>query len=249
MKAGTKTLAGRTAEALIGPERARRWARHFDPAWHQFAGNARAVDERHWKQTHETVAALKRKYEAAVFGREPIWSLVEQLAQCVDPTDGQLGGVSQLVHTRQVVAGMEADGVRDSSLLLAAIVHDLGKVLLLTAEAPENIACMNAPIGDYPDGVGLDQVLFQWNHDEFIYSRLKDHVPDHVSWLLRYHSILIEDSRPYMNARDLEYLETYLVPFRQYDQGTKSCYVLPPPDILDKYRALVEEACPGRLII
>jgi hypothetical protein len=249
LKKTTREVATRAASAVLGHERAHRLARHFDPAWQAFVDQSVAIDERHWKQTHQTVAALKRKYEEAVFGRERIWTLVERLADCIDPSDGSLGGASQLVHVRQVVAGMEAAGVSDPSLFLAAITHDLGKVLLLTAEAPENIVCMNAPIGEYPAGVGLDQVVFQWNHDEFIYSRLKDALPDHVAWLVRYHSIVIDATRPYMNARDLEYLEKYLLPFRTYDQGTKSCFAVPPRDVLDKYRDLVETTCPGALLI
>jgi len=239
----------KTAGALLGTPRVHRWAHRLAPGWREFADEALAVSERHWKQTHQTVAALKRKYEEAVFGRQGIWELVEKLALCVDPTDGELYGASQLIHTRQVVAGMERDGVSDPDFFLAAITHDLGKVLLLTAEAPENVVGMNAPIGQYSEGGGLDQVVFQWNHDEFVYSRLKDYLPDHVAWLLRYHSILIESSRPFMDARDHAYLERYLVPFRKYDQDTKSCCLLPPQNILDKYRDLVERTFPRSLLI
>ncbi len=187
----------KTAGALLGTPRVHRWAHRLAPGWREFADEALAVSERHWKQTHQTVAALKRKYEEAVFGRQGIWELVEKLALCVDPTDGELYGASQLIHTRQVVAGMERDGVSDPDFFLAAITHDLGKVL----------------------------------------------------WLLRYHSILIESSRPFMDARDHAYLERYLVPFRKYDQDTKSCCLLPPQNILDKYRDLVERTFPRSLLI
>ena len=88
--------------------------------------------------------------------------------------------------------GLERDGMRDPNMLVAAITHDLGKVLLLMAEAPEHVVGMTAPIGPHLQGIGLDNVVFQWSHDEFAYSRLRDHVPDHVAWLLRYHSILID---------------------------------------------------------
>ena len=149
------------------------------------------------------------------------------------PTDGELLGVSQLIHTRQVVAAMERDGVRDPSMLVAAITHDLGKVLLLMAEAPEHVVGMTAPIGPHLQGIGLDNVVLQWSHDEFVYSRLRDHVPDHVAWLLRYHSILIDQAEPFMDARDRAYLERYLRPFRIYDQGSKSPCLLPSPTALE----------------
>jgi hypothetical protein len=246
---GATTAASRTAEALLGAGRLHRFTHRLTPGWREFAREARQISERHWKQTHGTVAALKRKYETAVFGRQRIWDLVEKLALCVDPTDGALYGASQLVHVRQVVAAMERDGVSDPDLFLAAITHDLGKVLLLGVEAPENVVGMNAPIGDYPDAVGLDNVTFQWNHDEFVYSRLKDYLPDHLAWLLRYHSILIDRSQRFMDARDRGYLDRYLVPFRHYDQTTKSCCVLPSRTILDPYRELVEHTFPGSLVV
>ena len=70
------------------------------------------------------------------------------------------------------------------------LVHDLGKVLLLTGEDPANVVCMNTPDRRTDDRAsGLDQCTFQWNHDEFGWSRFRDHVPDHVAWLIRYHSI------------------------------------------------------------
>jgi inositol oxygenase len=237
------------AGAVVGRARLSRLAHRLTPGWREFMAGARSIDERHWRQTRATVTALKRKYEAAVWGRERVWDLVQKLAGCVDPTDAELYCTDQLVHTQQVVAGMERDGVRDPDMLLAAITHDLGKVLLLTAEAPEHVVGMTAPIGRHEPGVGLDRVVLQWGHDEFIYSRLRDHVPDHVAWLLRYHSIGIEAARPYMDARDRDYLDRYLLPFRKYDQGTKSTCALPPRGILAPYRALIESTFPQPILI
>ena len=48
-------------------------------------------------------------------------------------------GASQFSHIRQVLAAMERDGVTHPDLHVAALVHDLGKVLLLTNETPENV--------------------------------------------------------------------------------------------------------------
>jgi hypothetical protein len=249
LKAGAVSRVGTTMGAVMGPERVHRWAHRLSPGWSEFAREARAISERHRAQTHQTVAALRRKYEHAVLGRQRVWDLVEKLALCIDPTDGELHCTSQLVHVQQVVAGMERDGVSDPDMLIAAITHDLGKVLLLTGEAPENVVGMNAPIGRYPRGVGLDNVVFQWNHDEFIYSRLKDYLPDHVAWLLRYHSIEIPLTTPVMDPRDRSYLDRYLRPFRKYDQGTKSPCSLPPRNILEKYRDLVDGMFPGSILV
>ena len=172
----------------------------------------------------------------------------EQLARCIDPTDHALVGTSQLLHTLQTMEGMELDGIRDPDMLVAAAVHDLGKLLLLTDEAPENVVCANTPIGTYDEGVGLDNIYFQWNHDEFIYDRLQAHLPDHVSWLIRYHSIDFQQSAVYMDKRDRDYFDRYLKVFRKYDQGTKSITHIPAKRIED-YETLLLDHLPAQLII
>src|SRR5262249_7987561 len=157
----------------------------------QFRAHAAAIHELHRRQNQATVAALKAKYENAVFGKVRVWDLIEKLALCVDPTDSALFCANQFIHVQQVIAGMEASGVQDRDLFLAALTHDLGKVTLLTDELPENVVSITGKIGDYPPGIGLDHVIFQFGHGEMIYSRLKGHVPDHVAWLLRYHGTTV----------------------------------------------------------
>jgi hypothetical protein len=206
-----------------------------------------AIWERHRAQTRETVAALNRRYEQAVLGSVPVWTLLERLAECVDPTDRQLGCTSQQVHTLQVLEAMEADGVTDRDLLLAALVHDIGKVLLLTGEAPENVVCLNEPIGQHEPGIGLDRCLLQWNHDEFAYLRLREHAPEHVVWLIRYHSIVLPSCEPLMNARDRDWTERYLRPFHKYDQGSKSTHRIPRKRLTD-YRDLAEATLPRTIL-
>ncbi len=208
-----------------------------------FLERAQAIYNRHLNHTGEAVAALDRKYETPVLGHVPMWDLLALLGRCVDPSDPALYCVSQLVHSLQVVSGMEDDGIQDPDLLLVALIHDVGKILLLTGEAAENVVCGNTPIGRYEDGIGLDRCVFQWNHDRFLYSRLRDLVPEHVAWLLRYHSIYVPECEHLMDARDRRYTERYLRVFQKYDKGTKSIY-RPPTAQLDKYRALIEETFP-----
>jgi predicted HD phosphohydrolase len=200
----------------------------------------------HRAQTKDTVARLRHKYETPLYGRVETWSLIERLGRCVDPTDVRLGGVSQHLHVLQVLAAMEADGVTDHVLLLTALVHDIGKVLLVAGERPENVVCFNDPIGEYEPGIGLDQCVMQWNHDEFAHSRLRDHVPDAVAWLIRYHSIRLKPCEPLMDARDRAYTERYLRRFQHYDQESKSMYVLPQTRIED-YRTLFEKYLPRQM--
>ena len=169
-----------------------------------------AIEQRHAAETLDDVAALRRKYDEPVFGKVRVWKLVQRLSQCIDPSDGRLFGASQQVHVLQMLEAMARDKVASHDLILAALIHDVGKTLLLTDEDPANITCMNTPIGDYEPGIGLDNVTMQWGHDEFAYSRLVEHLPDHLAWLVRYHSIEIPVCLPLMDARDREYFEKYL---------------------------------------
>lgn len=212
-----------------------------------FALRARSIFEKRYKQNSATVAALKTKYETAVFGKARVWDLIEKLAFCIDESDVSLYCASQFVHVQQVLEGMERDSVHDRDLLLAALVHDVGKVLLLTGELPENIVGATSRISEAPHGAGLDEVLFQFGHGEMIYSRLKDHVPEHLAWLLRYHGTHLPEVEPFLNDKDRLYRDRYLIPFRKYDGGTKSFNHVPKVS-LAKYRDLIEETFPHPIL-
>jgi predicted HD phosphohydrolase len=212
-----------------------------------FRSSAREIEARHERQTVDAVEALQRRYEQPLFGRVPVFDLIERLGTCVDPTDCRLFGTSQLTHVLQVIEAMDADGALTDDLLLAALVHDLGKLLLLTDEDPANVVCMNAPIGEYADGVGLDNVVMQWNHDQFAHSRLAGLVPDHLAWLVRHHSIDLDATRHLMDDRDRRYATEYLEVFAYYDHGSKSAYRLPRTS-LDDYREIIDEAFPEPIL-
>ena len=207
---------------------------------------ARGIYDRHWAQTSETVRSLRARYQAPVFGHVRMWDLIEKLALCVDPTDRTLYCTNQFLHVQQILEAMEEDGISDNDLILAALTHDLGKVALLTDEVPENIVCSIRPVGEYGEGAGLDNILCNFGHDEIAYTRIKDHVPDSVAWLTRYHSMDPRWMRPYLDSRDRGYYEKYLT-FKEYDQGTKSAASLPQID-LQKYRALIEETFPSPIL-
>jgi len=213
----------------------------------KFKARNRAILQRHNEQTREVVERLRLKYHNAVFGKARVWDLIEKLAFCVDETDQSLYCTSQFVHVQQVLAAMEQDGIEEHDLFLAALLHDLGKVTLLTDELPENVLCSAVPIGEATHGAGLDRVIYQFCHGEIVYSRLKDHVPDHIAWVLRYHNISIEKSAPYMNERDRTYTAKYLTTFQKYDRGFKSYASMPQID-LKKYRDLIEQTFPNPIL-
>ncbi|MGA8259552.1 MAG: inositol oxygenase family protein [Arenicellales bacterium] len=214
------------------------------PDKQQFKACAKAVTGRHRQQSLDDVEALNRKYREPVFGEMRIWDLVERLSLCVDPTDGRLLNTSQYIHVLQILEAMDRDGVQSTEMYVAAMVHDLGKLLLLTSEAPENIVCTNSPIGDYEPGIGLDNIVTQWNHDEFAYSRLKDYVSDEIAWLIRYHSMDLPTCEKYMDDRDLRCRDRYFYAFHRYDFGTKSPHRNPGRHYLTDRRDLLESIFP-----
>lgn len=215
----------------------------------RFVEEARKVREAQSRQSAETVRQLKAKYEnKAVAGRVRVWDMIEKLGQCIDPSDDTLYLASQYTHVQQILAGMERDGVQDRDMYLMALLHDLGKVMLLTAEAPEHIVGYIEPMGTYAKGIGLDQVLFQFGHDEMIYHRLKGHVPDRVAWAIRYHSAIPASIAPYLNPAERTMEAELLAKFRVYDQTTKSVHSLPRVE-MGKYRDMIEKLFPDPILL
>lgn len=220
----------------------------FGPVGYRaFRRTARKILSRRYQQSTADVTALAVKYEKPVFGSITVMELLEKMRQVSDPTDTRLGGEHQLTHTLQALESMENAGVTDEDMRLAIVLHDLGKLLYLVNEAPENVFGMKSPIGEHAPGVGLDQVSFQWNHDDFVYTRFKDKVSEPVVWLLRYHSIIISECEQYMNARDKEYTDCYLYEFQFHDQDSKSIFN-PPRKDLNSYRSWIESCFPDPIM-
>ncbi len=138
---------------------------------------------------------------------------------------------------------MTADGIEDHDFLIVGLVHDLGKVVLVAGEDQANVGGGLDPIGDFDEGIGLDQCILQWNHDEIGYSRLKDYLPDHVSWLIRYHSLNFDVCEHLMDDRDRRYARDYRSVFAHYDNATKSMFRVPKTRIED-YGDLIKEYFP-----
>jgi predicted HD phosphohydrolase len=219
----------------------------------KFAKVAATIQDNHSRQTKKDVARLTEEYSLhnptkKVFDNPVgIWEAIQSLGLVHDPTDKDLWAISQLTHTTQVVESMEKDGVIDEELLITAWLHDLGKLLLLTDEDPANIVCLNYVIeGEH--GAGLANCICTWNHDEFAYQKLHCLLPERAGWLLRYHSLNLDQAAPYLNQEDWRRVDEWLRPFMQHDKLSKSIYHFPQLN-WDYHRQLLETYVSGELIL
>ncbi len=211
---------------------------------YDYEKRADLICRKHWNQSKEKALELRAKYESPIFGTVRVWDLIEMLGQVIDSGDRTLYTTSQLIHVLQILDQMKRDGITDPDLILSGLIHDVGKVAVLAGEAPEHVfGGHHRPISPDETDIGLDNCLFQWDHGELAYTRFKDHVPDHVAWLIRYHMIVEADCRPYMDDRDRLYTEKYLRPFVKYDVHSKSPFYVPTV-ALAEYRDLIEAAFP-----
>jgi hypothetical protein len=221
----------------------------------EFVARARVIQDRHRAQTLDEALALAEKY------RQPIMSwplrpidLLVMLERCVDPTDKKLYEVNQLTHTLQVVEAMEADKA-DDEMIFVGLVHDLGKILLLTDEDPANVVCPTWVLGSPSPGIGLLNCVLTFNHDEFGFMRLCRHVSARAAWLIRHHSLSDDPMRPgdpaashmrYFNKSDRDLLPD-LERLRRWDGETKS-QEHQPANRLEQYASLLLRFLPKRII-
>lgn len=226
------------------PERITEQTKRF---YEIYTRDAAAIRARHAAQTAPEADALRRKYQQPVFGEITTWTLFEMMARVIDTADDRLYCTSQEIHMLQVIEAMAADGMAGEEFVLAALVHDLGKVCMLKGEPAENVTYKNSLLATGEPGAGLDQCMLQWSCDDLAWSRLKNHLPPAIAWLVRYHGITPTACEPYMNAQDRDYTERYLTPFRIYDLQSKSPFRR-PGHRLEDFRPIIDKYLPPRIV-
>ena len=212
----------------------------------EFDGNAGKIKKAHWNQSANQIENLNKKYKNIIFGLMEPWSFIEKLSLCIDPTDKELYCTNQWIHTLQVVESMENKKVIDEEFIVAGILHDFGKILLLTDELPENIVCDNGIVGEYKENIGWKNCMTNWNHDEFAYMKLKPYLSENYLWLIRYHSINLKNAYKYADSYDKKMIDKYILPFEEHDKLTKSIYNIPKLN-LDKYKKIIEKHLPKKI--
>lgn len=169
----------------------------------------------HTYQTYEFVQQKRKEFLSFSKREMTVWDAFEFLNQLVDDSDPDTD-LSQLQHLLQTSEAIRQDGHPDW-MVLAGLMHDMGKVLCLFGEPQWAVVGDTFPVGcaysdkvvypeyfqnnpDYSDkryntkfGVytancGLRNVHMSWGHDEYIYQMMKGHLPEQALYMLRYHS-------------------------------------------------------------
>ncbi|KAI9640915.1 hypothetical protein NHQ30_010756 [Ciborinia camelliae] len=158
--------------------------------------------EQHEKQTYDYNVKVREKFENRKKIPMGIWEAMQKLEEFVDNSDPDTS-VTQIEHLLQTAEAMRRDG-RDEALIVAGLVHDLGKLWMLHDAAGQwevvgdtfPVGCQfskdiklydsfknnpdfNHPVystkyGIYSKGCGLDNLMISWGHDEYLYLVLKD---------------------------------------------------------------------------
>lgn len=107
--------------------------------------------------------------------------------------------------------------------------------------------------GIYEPGCGLEQLLFAYGHDEYMYQMLKFNksgLPAEAMAMIRYHScypwhsgnaydaLMTEEDRP---------LKEWVLKFNQYDLYTKGDERPDVEALWPYYQSLIDKYCPGKL--
>ncbi len=192
-----------------------------EPAsFRNYAAEARACVKElyrlnHANQTLDFVRAKVAQYSRLNNAEMGIWEAMEFLNTLVDDSDPDID-LTQMDHALQTAEAIRVDG-QPGWLILAGLVHDLGKVLCLFGEPQWAVVGDTFPVGCawsdkivyreffeanpdsanpllqtqngiYQEHCGLDNVLLSWGHDQYLYEVVKDYVPREAAWAIRYHS-------------------------------------------------------------
>jgi inositol oxygenase len=171
--------------------------------------------QNHRFQTFDFVEEKRREFLNFGRRRMSIFDALDYLNTLVDDSDPDIE-LAQLQHLLQASEAIRAAGHPDW-FVLTGLIHDLGKVLCLFGE-PQwavvgdtfPVGCQfsnrivyseffadnadahdhryNTRLGIYREGCGLRNVTMSWGHDEYMYRRMKDYLPEPALYMIRFHS-------------------------------------------------------------
>jgi inositol oxygenase len=231
----------------------------------------------HRYQTYDFVQQKKREFLSFQRKEMTLFEALDFLNTLVDDSDPDID-LSQLQHLLQTSEAIRGRGHEDW-FVLTGFLHDLGKVLCLFGEPqwavvgdtfpvgcrhserivyPEFFAenpdskdeRYNSRLGVYEEGCGLRNVHLSWGHDEYMYHRMKDYLPEPALYMIRYHSFYAwhrEGEYDYLcDEHDREMLP-WVKKFNPYDLYTKCPNPASWDDLRPYYEGLARKYLPEKL--
>ncbi|MGY0219689.1 inositol oxygenase family protein [Endozoicomonadaceae bacterium StTr2] len=238
--------------------------------------------EHHRHQTYDFASSKRENYGRLQQGQYAAWEMMEQLDKIKDESDPDIS-LSQMEHAFQVAESIHQKG-HPEWMVVAGLLHDMGKALLLwgepqwavvgdtyptglrfsesivqypfLADNPDSkVAAYQSDYGIYHEGIGLDNVIMTWGHDEYLYQvlRAQSSLPEEALFAIRFHSCY-----PLLQAREPRYLAlmnnddrrlfSAVLTLNQHDLYSKSdTSVAHDPALQKHYKSLVEKYIPGKI--
>jgi len=228
----------------------------------------------HRYQTVEFGRQKRDRYLALSQAKMGTWEALEFLNTLVDESDPDTE-LSQIQHCLQTAEAIRADG-HPRWFILVGLVHDLGKILCLWDEPQWAVTGDTYPVGcafsekivypeffrDNPDsenpdyqsetgiyeaGIGLENVIMSWGHDEYTYQVMRDYLPREGLAMIRYHSFYPwhhEGAYQHLMKEEDHQMLSWVQKFQPYDLYSKSDS---PPDVerlKPFYSELIDEFLP-----
>ena len=232
----------------------------------------------HRYQTYKFVLSKEQEFLRCHRRRMSIFEAIDYLDLLVDESDPDME-LSQLQHLLQTSEAIRSQGHEDW-FVLVGLLRDIGKLLCLFGEPQwavvgdtfpvgcrhsENIVYAeffadnpdshderyNSKLGIYREGCGLKNVHLSWGHDEYMYQRMKEYLPEPALYMIRYHSFYAwhrENDYDYLcDDHDREML-LWVKKFNQFDLYTKCANPVPWTALRPYYEKLVDKYLPEKLL-
>jgi inositol oxygenase len=204
----------------------------------KFKDRAKEIYNLHRQQNISIVNALQKKWDGVILYRDiDPYDLFLELGKVVDITDNSLLSTSQYFHGLQAYYNMKANNVTDQRALFLGLFHDIGKVLSLFGEKPENVVCSTFAVQEPKDSSEFctkpkshSPLITSWNHDTIAATRLAPYLSKDLLFVLQYHSfspLLRGDIHCQLNPEEKGFLPLLRTLWR-YDHLFKDIYTVEP---------------------
>ncbi|KAH1086598.1 hypothetical protein GLYMA_07G126600v4 [Glycine max] len=218
----------------------------------------------HINQTYDYGKRMREEYGKLDKLEMGIWECCELLNEVTDDSDPDLDE-PQIQHLLQSAEAIRKDYPNEDWLHLTALIH--GDTFPLGCafdesnvhhkhfkDNPDNTnPTYNTKNGIYKEGIGLDNVVMSWGHDEYMYLVAKENgttLPPVALFIIKYHSFYaLHRAGAYthlMNEEDIENLK-WLKIFSKYDLYSKSKVLVDIEKVKPYYMSLIEKYFPAKL--